>query len=138
MFARPLGAVFWSNLVSYTFNLVNYLLRITWSSNWRAETKMSTPRAGLWMSNVTVLAPRNLWIIFKDLSMQRHENHQNIGINNVNIDFPVLKSVYYKCEESRSPSNIYFPHFSIRNRCLRIIFVPDKGYDATSIGSLKT
>jgi len=70
--------------------------------------------------------------------MQRHENHQNIGINNVNIDFPVLKSVYYKCAESRSPSNIYFPHFSIRNRCLRIIFVPDKDYDATLIGSLKT
>ena len=123
------------NLVSsYTFHLVNYLLCILpESSNWRATAKISTPRAGLWMPNVNVLPSRNLWLIFKDLSMQRHENHQNnIGINNVEIDLAVFKSVYYKCAECSSPSDIYFPHFSIRNQPLSChSFFIYKDYDAT-------
>ena len=105
----------------------------TCKSRWRATAKISTPRAGLWMPNVNVLPSRNLWLIFKDLSMQRHENHQNnIGINNVEIDLAVFKSVYYKCAESSSPSDIYFPHFSIRNQPLSChSFFIYKDYDAT-------
>jgi len=141
MLIRPLGAVFWSkNSVSYTFNLVNYLLRLTWSSNWRAATKTSTSRVGLWTSNATnVLTTRNHRIILKISQCNGTKITKLLSGSILLLSIAVLKSVYISiwgvfCLRCH---NVY-PTIFDKPPLLTHNFVIDKSYTTTSIGSLKT